>query len=324
MSNPACGQTPDPRSGGSKEPKWFVAGGRLLEPTVMTDGIRAGLMGIVNLTPDSFYDGGAHEDARSGIDHALALHRQGADILDLGAESTRPGARQVSEADETSRLLPVLLAIKKLASGSTISIDTRHPGTAACALAHGAEIVNDVSGLPSQAMLEVLATYKPGYVLTHSYGCPANVTKEEDQNKNILETVCDFFEQGMAMLVKAGLPENRIILDPGIGFGKTASQGFCILANVESLLGLGRPVLVGLSMKSLFGELLGLPTNQRGVATAVATALLHSRGTVWHRVHDVAVARQAILVATTLAGKNDMWPNSGHIDGKTSRDLKGA
>lgn len=313
MTNQYCvpkGQSLDFQPAGNKEPKWLVAGGRQLEPVSMPGGIKAGIMGIINLTPDSFYDGGLHNGVSDAVAHAINLRNQGADILDFGAESTRPGAKPVSEDEETARLLPVLLSVRRLAPGCTISIDTRNPSTAASVLAHGADVINDVSGLPSQSMIDVLATYKPGYVLTHSYGCPANIMKVEDRHKDIIKIVCDFFEQGMTVLVKAGIPENRIVLDPGIGFGKTASQNFCLMANAGQLQGFGRPVMFGLSMKSLFGELLGLSTTQRGCATAIATAFLFNHGILWHRVHDVISARQAITLAATMAGKNALWPGS--------------
>ena len=274
---------------------WHILGGRALKtPTPF------GVMGIVNLTPDSFYDGGQHDSPAPGIRHALALRDQGADILDLGAESSRPGAAELSPGQETARLLPVLAGLQRKAPAAVISVDTYHAETAATVLQLGVSIINDISACSfDPALLDVLVQYKPGYVLMHSQGRPKTM-QHNPSYTDVRREVRDFFEREMSRLVRAGLPEDRIVLDPGIGFGKTLEHNLTLLAHPEDWLDLGRPVLMALSMKSVFGGLLGLPPHQRGLATATATAMLRSKGIFWHRVHDVAAARQAMTVALAL------------------------
>lgn len=278
--------------------EWHIRGGRALHTPAPF-----GVMGIVNLTPDSFYDGGRHNGPDQGVTHALELRRQGADILDLGAESSRPGAAELAPQEETERLLPVLAGLRRHAPGAVVSVDTYHAATAAAVLAMGADIINDISACSfDPGLLDVLAQHKPGYVLMHSQGRPQTMQRApryDDVRREVLE----FFESRMNRLVQAGLPEDRIILDPGIGFGKTLEHNLTLLAHPEDWFGLGRPVLMALSMKSVFGGLLGLPAQQRGTATAMATGMLRARGVFWHRVHEVAAARQALTVALALAGR---------------------
>ena len=274
---------------------WHILGGRALKtPSPF------GVMGIVNLTPDSFYDGGQHDSPAPGIRHALALRDQGADILDLGAESSRPGAAELSPQQETARLLPVLAGLRRKAPATVVSVDTYHAETAATVLQLGVSIINDISACSfDPALLDVLVQYKPGYVLMHSQGRPKTM-QQNPSYSDVRREVREFFEREMSRLVRAGLPEDRIVLDPGIGFGKTLEHNLTLLAHPEDWLDLGRPVLMALSMKSVFGGLLGLPPYQRGLATATATAMLRSKGIFWHRVHDVAAARQAMTVALAL------------------------
>ena len=279
----------------SRGADWHILGGRALKtPSPF------GVMGIVNLTPDSFYDGGLHDSPAPGIRHALALRDQGADILDLGAESSRPGAAELSPQQETERLLPVLADLQRKAPAAIVSVDTYHAETAATVLQLGVPIINDISACSfDPALLDVLVQYKPGYVLMHSQGRPKTM-QQNPSYSDVRREVREFFEREMSRLVRAGLPEDRIVLDPGIGFGKTLEHNLTLLAHPEDWLDLGRPVLMALSMKSVFGGLLGLPPHQRGLATATATAMLRSKGIFWHRVHDVAAARQAMTVALAL------------------------
>ena len=279
----------------SKDAAWYVKGGRALKtPSPF------GVMGIVNLTPDSFYDGGVHHMPPAGLEHALTLLEQGADILDLGAESSRPGAAELSPDAEIQRLAPVLMGLRRLAPWATVSVDTYHAATAAAVLEQGAVIINDISACAfDPGLLDVLAQYKPGYVLMHSQGRPETM-QHNPRYEDVRREVREFFERNLARLVRAGLPENRIVLDPGIGFGKTLAHNLELLAHPEDWLGFGRPVLMALSMKSVFGGLLSLPPARRGAATVAATALLRARGVFWHRVHHVAEARQALAVATAF------------------------
>lgn len=276
---------------------WYVKGGRALKtPSPF------GVMGIVNLTPDSFYDGGVHHMPPAGLEHALTLLEQGADILDLGAESSRPGAAELPPDEEIQRLAPVLMGLRRQAPWATVSVDTYHAATAAAVLEQGAVIINDISACAfDPGLLDVLVQYKPGYVLMHSQGRPETM-QHNPRYEDVRREVREFFERNLARLVRAGLPEDRIVLDPGIGFGKTLAHNLELLAHPEDWLGFGRPVLMALSMKSVFGGLLSLPPARRGAATVAATALLRARGIFWHRVHHVADARQALAVATAFGG----------------------
>lgn len=276
---------------------WIVAGGANLAPAAPF-----GVMGILNLTPDSFYDGGKHAAGEAALRQALALSEAGADLLDLGAESSRPGARPLTPEEEQQRLIPVLDAVREKLPGIPLSVDTVHAATAAAALDRGAVIINDVSACGvDPELVDVLAERRPGYVLMHSQGRPPEMQAAPRYADVCLE-VRRFFARELARLVKAGLPEEHIVLDPGIGFGKTLSHNLALLAHMEDFLEFGRPLLVGLSMKSLFGDLLGLPVEARGAATQTASALLWERGIFWHRVHDVAGVRGALRLAATLAG----------------------
>lgn len=260
--------------------------------------------GIVNITPDSFSDGGQH----SGQENLLALmHRhldEGANMLDLGAESTRPGASPVPQEEEIRRLAPVMDMAQKMVQHSPavgLSIDTYKAGTAAWALEGGAHIINDISGGAFDAnMLPLVAEHKPGYVLGH---CPAppSIMQQAPTYSNVVEEVLAHFTRTMNTLVQRGMPEERIVLDPCIGFGKTLEHNLAIIRAVPRLLSLGRPLYFGLSRKRMLGELTGLPVEERGTATAVATALLASKGVLLHRVHHVAPAKHALLLACQFA-----------------------
>ena len=279
----------------AERPVWRVLGGRALSASAPF-----GVMGIVNVTPDSFFDGGEHMEADAAVAHALRLRDEGADILDIGAESSRPGACALSADEELRRLLPVLCRLRASASGVCLSVDTYHAATAEAVLRCGASVINDISGCSyDPALLEVLAQYRPGYVLMHRQGRPATM-QNDPRYDDVRRDVLAFFDRMLNRLVRAGLPEDRIVLDPGIGFGKRLEHNLALLAHADEWLTFGRPVLMGLSMKSLFGDLLGLPASRRGAVTQTATALLWQKGIFWHRVHDVAAARQGLLLAAAL------------------------
>jgi len=259
-------------------------------------------MGIVNLTPDSFYDGGAHEAPEAGMRHALRLLEQGAHILDLGAESSRPGARELLPEEEQARLLPVLRGLREHPQGreAAFSIDTYKASTARLALEAGADIINDISACAfDPELLDILVEYKPGYVLMHCQGRPADMQKNP-RYANVVDAVLHFFERELARLCAAGLPEKNIVLDPGIGFGKRLEDNTALLRGIARLCGLGRPLMLGLSMKSFFGDLLGLAPERRGPVTQVATALLAVKGVSLHRVHDVSGALDALRLAQAI------------------------
>ncbi|WP_078716647.1 dihydropteroate synthase [Paucidesulfovibrio gracilis] len=278
--------------------QWTIARGRVLGPAPFF------VAGIVNVTPDSFYDGGEWDDPAVAVRHAQSLAAQGADILDIGGESTRPGAELVEAEAELQRVLPVVRALKSGAdsdsSGPVISVDTNKAEVARQVLKAGADIINDVSACRfDPALVDVLAEYQPGYVLMHSSGLPRDMQKRP-QYQDIVSELLSFFEGRLKALQQAGLDESRIVLDPGIGFGKTLEHNLTLLRQMQRFCELGFPVYVGLSNKSMFGDLLGLSVRERGEATRVATALLATRGVAVHRVHEVALARNALTLATAM------------------------
>lgn len=277
---------------------WILRGGRVFTPAPF------GIMGIVNVTPDSFYDGGMYTTPQAALDHAGSLLAAGAHILDIGAESTRPGAQPVAPEEEMRRLMPVLQAVRTQYPDALVAIDTRNAATAHACLEAGAHIINDVSAcMHDPALLEVLYTHTPGYVLMHSQGTPENM-QARPHYTHVVDEIRAFFEHHLQRLTRAGLPEAHIVLDPGIGFGKSLEHTMDILQNIHRIVALGRPVLMGLSMKSFLGALLSLPsdTEKRALATHVATALLAARGVVLHRVHNVAATTQILALAAALAG----------------------
>ncbi len=286
---------------------WHVSGGRVLGPAPFL------VAGIVNVTPDSFFDGGRYLDPAAAVDRGRELAQAGAHILDVGGESTRPGAEPVSEAEELARVVPVVRELSRLAvegpgaaapdaaAFPAVSVDTYKAKVAEESLAAGALIINDISACRfDPGLVDVLVRHKPGYVLMHSQGSPETM-QQGPHYADVVDEVLNFFEERLAALTRAGLPEANIVLDPGIGFGKLLEHNLAILRGLERFGGLGRPLYVGLSHKSLWGKLLGLAPGMRQSATDVATGLLVARGVLVHRVHDVASARQAALVATALS-----------------------
>lgn len=281
-----------------------------------------GLQGIVNLSPDSFFDGSAPKNLESVLAHAGKLLDEGTAILDLGAESTRPGAQALEQGEEQQRLMPALQALGARWPKALISVDTYHAQTAALALGEGVSVINDISACRGDPeLLDVLAQYRPGYVLTYNRGCFGNMGLAPDHADlargdvlgDVVKDAHLFFERGLSRLVNAGLPEAHVALDPGIGFAKSLEDNIALLGHISEFLDFGRPLLVGLSMKSFFGGLLGLELKKRGPATATACALLWERGVFWHRVHDPAAARQALELAVALAGESPAGNSgSGH------------
>lgn len=261
--------------------KWTVKEGRAIGPALFL------VVGILNVTPDSFFDGGSYFDGEKALDQASLLMEHGADILDLGGESTRPFSDAVDLETEKNRVLPVLKKILEKHPRANISIDTYKSQVAAFALDSGAAIVNDVSACRyDPALMDVLAQYKPGYVLMHARGNPRNMQNSPEYG-DVVGAIKSFFEERLSMLVKRGLPEDRIVIDPGIGFGKTLEHNLEIMRRVEEFQCFGVPLYFGLSNKSVWGSLLGLKPEERGPATQVALSLMAARGVGIHRVHDV-------------------------------------
>ena len=269
---------------------------------------RAQVMGIVNLTPDSFSDGGQHSSTRAALAHCETLITQGADILDLGAESTRPGAQPLSQAQELERLLPVLRVAVTL--GLPISVDTYKPGVMQAALDLGADIINDVWALrwvdPANGNTgaQVVAQHpRCGVCLMHMHGDPQTMQLSPMEG-DIVAPVRDFLVQAAQALVEQGVEEARICIDPGIGFGKTVAQNFSLLARQSELLVPGLALLAGWSRKSSLGAVTGAAADDRVVASAVAATLAVQNGARIVRVHDVHATVQAlrVLAATQAAG----------------------
>ncbi len=262
------------------------------------------IAGIVNVTPDSFSDGGRHAGAEQALGHALRLEAEGAHILDLGAESTRPGADPVEPEEEQRRLEPVLRGLlaarARSESHAVISVDTYHAATAAWALEAGADMINDISGgVFEPEIIVVAAEYRAGFVLGH---CPAppKVMREHPRSSDVVKNLIRHFETRMERLIRAGLPEEYICLDPCIGFGKDLADTALIFRNIPRLAALGRPLYFGLSRKSFLGAATGLPTEDRDPLTAVAVALCAAGGVAVHRVHDVAGAAAALALVRAL------------------------
>ncbi|MBC7266738.1 MAG: dihydropteroate synthase [Coriobacteriia bacterium] len=258
-------------------------------------------MGIVNVTPDSFSDGGEHATADAAVEHGLRLVREGADILDVGGESTRPGSDEVPPDVESARVLPVVERLAREA-GVPVSIDTRHAEVAHAALASGASIVNDVAGFRDSAMVEVAAASDAGLVVMHMLGEPKSM-QANPRYDDVVAEVRAFLERQATALVAAGVAPERICVDPGIGFGKTLDHNLALLRALSELASLGYPVLVGASRKRMIGDLTGEPEPKRRLGGSVAVALwAATHGASVVRVHDVRETKQALTVWGALEG----------------------
>jgi dihydropteroate synthase len=270
-------------------------------------GERTLIMGVVNVTPDSFSDAGKFFDTRTAVNHALQMEKSGADIVDIGGESTRPGSATVSADEELSRVLPVLLDLRgKLRI--PISIDTRKVVVAEAAIAAGAEIVNDVSALQfDPALAEVIRRRKVPIILMHMRGNPASMQKGPFA-KDVFQDVSIGLSAAVKRARNAKIPRSQIILDPGIGFGKNYRQNFQLLAHLERLAALGLPLLVGTSRKAFLGATLGTaksptPPDERiwGTAATVTAAILNGAHII--RVHDVTEMAKVARVADAIAAE---------------------
>ena len=258
------------------------------------------VMGIVNVTPDSFSDGGLHDDPLSALEHGRVLAAAGAGILDIGGESTRPGSDPVSTEEETARVVPVVGALTH-GLDTPLSVDTRRPEVAAACVREGASIINDVSGFRDPAMMEVAAGCDAGLVVMHMLGEPRTM-QDDPHYDDVVREVCDYLLRRANELERAGVVSERIALDPGIGFGKTLAHNLEILRRLEEFVALGYPVVVGASRKRFIGEVTGEAEPARRVAGSVAAALwAASRGAHILRVHDVAETVQALRVTGAIA-----------------------
>ncbi len=258
------------------------------------------VMGIVNVTPDSFSDGGRFLGAEEAAAHGRALLEAGADIVDIGGESTRPGATQVPAEEEMRRIEPVLRALA--ASGAALSVDTRHAAVMAMALAAGARIVNDVSALAGdKASIGIIARAGASVVLMHMQGEPATMQRDPRYGFAPLE-ILEFLAARVAACEAAGIPRARVAIDPGIGFGKTQAHNLQILGRLALFQSLGTGVMVGVSRKSLVGRLAGAPAEARLPGSLAGALDAVRKGAQIVRVHDVAETRQALLLQGAIEG----------------------
>jgi dihydropteroate synthase len=261
---------------------------------------RARVMGVVNITPDSFSDGGRFLAPEDAVAHAHRLLAEGADLLDLGAESTRPGAEPVPPDEQWRRLAPVLEALAR-DTDACLSVDTASAAVAERALAAGAHLVNDVTALGDPAMAGVVARTGAGLVLMHLRGTPADMQREP-RYRDVAGEVAAHLAARLEAARSAGIDPERVALDPGIGFGKTVRHNLELLARLEALTALGRPVLVGVSRKSFIGQLLDLPVDQRAEGSLAAGAIAVFLGAHVIRTHDVAATVRAVRIAEALRG----------------------
>lgn len=255
------------------------------------------LMGVVNVTPDSFSDGGEFLDTDKAVTHALKLLDEGADILDIGGESTRPGAVIVTPEEEQARILPVIQAIKEKQPKAVISVDTRNANTMQKAIGSGADIINDISALTHDAeSLNVVSKAQIPVILMHMQGTP-NTMQDRPQYDDVVEEVFTFLKTRIAVCVEAGIERAKIICDPGIGFGKTLEDNLKILKNLDKFHELNCPIILGASRKSFIEKIvLGTPAEDR-LAGSLATAIQGlSQGVQIFRVHDVKETHQAFKV----------------------------
>jgi dihydropteroate synthase len=262
----------------------------------------AHVMGIVNVTPDSFSDGGAFLEPRAAIAHGYELVAEGAGILDVGGESTRPGAAPVGEETELRRVLPVLEGLA--GTGARLSIDTFKVAVAEAAIERGATIVNDVTALRHAPELAGLVADRGcDLCLMHMLGEPRTMQRDPHYD-DVVSEVKAFLEQRLAFAVAEGVPEDRVWLDPGIGFGKNVDHNLELLRRLDELVAIGRTLVIGTSRKSFLGRIAGRDVNQRLGGTIATNVLALERGATIFRVHDVAPVVDALAVATaTLAGR---------------------
>jgi dihydropteroate synthase len=263
------------------------------------DGPGPFVMGVVNATPDSFSDGGRFLEADAAVARALALAEEGADLVDVGGESTRPGAAPVPAEEEIRRVVPVIERLRGRGFPLPISVDTSKGAVARAALRAGADLVNDVAALADPDLAAAVAEAGVPAVLMHMRGTPGDMASRAVYGDVVREVAAEL-EAALARAEGAGVPRTRTIVDPGIGFAKTAAQSLELLRRLPELRALGRPILVGPSRKSFIGHVTGAPAAERLPGTLAAATVAVLAGVEWLRVHDVAAARQAARVAAAI------------------------
>ncbi len=259
---------------------------------------RPQVMGVLNVTPDSFSDGGDFFSADAAVERALAMQAEGAAIIDIGGESTRPGAEPVSAEDEIRRVVPVIEALQVRLT-VPISIDTQKPEVMRAAVAAGAGFINDVNALRAPGALEAAAECQVPVCLMHMQGEPRTMQADPHYD-DVVDEVSGFLQQRAAACEQAGIAREHILLDPGFGFGKTLQHNLQLLARLETIGALGFPLLVGLSRKSMIGKLLGLDVGERLAASIALAVLAVERGAALVRAHDVAPTWQALQMQVAL------------------------
>jgi dihydropteroate synthase len=268
------------------------------------------IMGVVNVTPDSFSDGGQYLDATRAIAHGLELEAEGAVILDVGGESTRPGAAPVAEDEELRRVIPVIDGLIAAGSRAQISIDTSKSAVAAQALTSGATFVNDVTAFRGDPeLVAVVADAGAECCLMHMLGTPRTMQVDPHYD-DVVSDIKAFLEERMSFAIAHGVAEDRIMLDPGIGFGKTVEHNLELLRRLGELVELGRPVVIGTSRKSFLGKITGRAVDDRVAATVATNVLAYERGARVFRVHDVAPVRDALTVTAATVSAPWTTPTS--------------
>ena len=261
------------------------------------------VMGIVNVTPDSFSDGGKFSQANIAVAHALELVKEGAAILDIGGESTRPNAIPVSLHEELDRVIPVIEALvnefKAKQVNIPISIDTYKPAVMQAAIDAGASMVNDVRALQEAGALEVVAKSKVGVCLMHMQGTPQTMQVNPQYN-DVINDISAFLQARLQATIDAGVPASRILLDPGFGFGKTREHNITLIQQLESFANLGQPLLVGLSRKSILGQVTGNDVDARLYASIAASVIAAQKGAKILRVHDVGATVEALKIISAV------------------------
>jgi len=257
---------------------------------------RTFLMGVLNVTPDSFSDGGNFYDPDRAVKHGCDLAQQGADILDIGGESTRPGSQPVSEEEEIARVGPVVRELKKILPDTLLSIDTSKASVAAMALEAGADIINDVTaGRGDPAMMATVASSAAGFALMHMQGTPRSMQADPSYS-HVVRDVKEVLQERMNAAIRAGIQKDRLVLDPGIGFGKTLEHNLHLIAGLPQFHDLGVPLLLGVSRKRWIGDLTGRPVDQRCAGSLAGAAACLERGAHILRVHDVSETRDLIQI----------------------------
>ncbi|VAX16076.1 Dihydropteroate synthase [hydrothermal vent metagenome] len=256
-------------------------------------------MGILNVTPDSFSDGGRFTRIDKAITQAEKMVEEGATIIDVGGESSRPGADPVSKEEEAKRVLPVIRLIVKKFPKTPVSIDSYKPEVTLAAMEEGAAMINDITGLRDTKMMEVAARFNAPVVIMHMKGTPQTMQKRPAY-KNVTLDIATFFKERIKTCSKNGI--DKIVVDPGIGFGKTVNHNLQIINRLDEFAKLGRPVMIGHSRKSFIGKILGDESTERETATAAITAMAVKNGASIIRIHNVLANRQAAMIASAVRG----------------------